>query len=128
MPVSCEFRGPALVVTFPPQYTFADLTRAVEDAIGSAEFQPGASLLFDARLSTADLSSDEIRARAWWIDGLRSRGISGRCAFVSGTEPFRFALGRMTAIMLDNLGIEMAVFSDLREAFDWLGGGATGCP
>jgi hypothetical protein len=121
MSITCEFRGPVLIVTLPTRHVFSELQEAVDRAIGSSDFRPGSTLLFDARLSSINPNSDEVRQRASWIAGLRGRGLSDRCAFVCRSEPLRFALGRMTSIMLDNLGIEMEVFTGMEEAFAWLG-------
>jgi hypothetical protein len=120
MAVTWQFRGSVLVLTLVGKYTFEEPIQAVTDAIGNPQFRAGTSLLIDARRSETRRSSEEFRARAYWMASLVSQGISRRFAIVINSQPHQYGLARMAGIYLDLQEMTLEIFSDLEEAMRWL--------
>jgi hypothetical protein len=120
MPVTWTFRSSVLVVTLAGEYSFEEPAEAVTSAMQDPRFQPGTSLLIDARLSKTHRSSEEFRGRSLWMASLLSKGLSPRCAMVVNSAAHQYGLARMAGIYLDLQGMTLEIFTDLEEAIDWL--------
>jgi MOSC domain-containing protein YiiM len=120
MPVTWEFRGSALVVNTAGRYRPEDLARAAAEARADPRFRPGAFLLFDGRLSEAELTTESVKWRVAWVASLRDAGFSSRCAVVVSEQPHRYGLGRMASFLLEAEGVELQVFTDVQSAIAWL--------
>ena len=120
MPVTWTFRSSILVVTLAGEYSFEDPQEAVTAAMQDPQFQPGTSLLIDARLSKTPRSSEEFRGRALWMASLVARGLSPRCAMVVTPAAHQYGLARMAGIHLDLQGLTLEIFVNLEEAINWL--------
>jgi MOSC domain-containing protein YiiM len=125
MPVSWEFRGSTLVVTTAGSYQPEELPRAVAEARADPRFRPGTLLLFDGRLSEAELTTESVKWRVAWMASLRGDGFASRCAVVVSGDPHRYGLGRMASVLLEGEGIELEVFTELPSALGWLDPSAT---
>jgi hypothetical protein len=90
-----------LVVTLVGKYAFEEPVLAVTNAMSNPQFHTGTSLLIDARRSETSRSSEDFRARAYWMASLVPQGISHRCAMVVSSEPQQYGLARMAGIHLD---------------------------
>ena len=93
---------------------------AIVEAIASPQFKLGTSILFDARLSIDNPTSEDLRSSARWLSKLQPMGISSRCAIVVGPKPHQYGLARMAATHLECQGMCLEIFLDIGEAERWL--------
>lgn len=121
MPITWEFRPRVLLVTTLGVYANEDLVRAVEEITQDPRFNSGLTVVFDARLSGAPLTKDDI---AWRVNALANdlwrRGFGRRMAFVVPADrPERYGVGRMVQMMTESKGFEIEIFREFDEAMRW---------
>jgi hypothetical protein len=120
VPVAWEFRGTVLVITTTDRYRRDELRGAADQALADPRFVPGTPVLFDGRLSNAQLSKEDIDWRVGWAVSLRGRGASSRFAIIVGGQPHRYGLGRMLSALLESKGVDLRLFNEIDEALSWL--------
>jgi len=120
MSVAWDLRNRVLVVRLDGDYGYNEPMRAVTAAMQDPGFIPGTPLLIDARRSTTSRSSEEFRSRAIWMAGLTAKGLSHRCAMVIRSLPHQYGLARMAATHVEIHGLELQIFTEIEQAFEWL--------
>jgi hypothetical protein len=121
MPVTWEFLDKILVVTV-VDCSGDQSVAAVVEAMSDPQFKPGTTVLFDIRKATDDPSSTEINRRAQRLATLCTRGLSSRCALVIGTISHHVGRAGLASIHLDTQGMELQIFTKIRDARRWLAG------
>ena len=120
MAVTWKIQGFVVTVTLDGDYPFDEVIEALQQALADPSSTPGMALLFDERLSLANPSSEEKRARVHWIVSLRP-DIAARCAFVVGAKPdYRYGMARMAGIYFELEGMRAQIFFDVESASRWL--------
>ena len=125
MSVSWQIRGSILVVTLAGDYSFDEPVHAVTAALADPHFQPGTSLLIDARLSKTSRNSEDFRERARWMATLRDKGFSSRFAILINFQLHQLGMARMAAAHLDLKGLELEIFTEMDEALQWVSHAST---
>lgn len=127
MPVKWSYRASILVVETIGVYSREELSRALVEARHDPQFRPDTRVLFDGRLSEADISTPDIDWRVQLASGLRSMGFAKECAVVVRDKPVTFGLGRMLSMRLEGEeGIDLQVTRDFDDAMRWLAGRSAG--
>src|SRR5207248_677648 len=120
MPVSWEIRGPVLIVTVVEDWSGGGPASAITEGMADPRFEPGTALLLDVRQSRMNPSASQISLRTDWMGYLRDKGLSSRCAIVVGPMAYQFGLARMAKSYLGFQDMELRIFNDRDEAFNWL--------
>jgi len=120
LPVTWSYRDAILIVETIGTYGRAELERALADARADARFAAETPVLFDGRLSQADISTADVDWRVQFVSTLRAMGFSPRCAVVVRDKPVTFGLGRMLSLRLGSEDVELRVTRDFDEALRWL--------
>lgn len=120
MPVLRELQDRLLILTLIGSYDYGAPVRAVVQAMNDPAFEPGTTLLIDARQSTVSRSSEEFRQRAFWMESLLARGLAPHFAMVINSQLHQFGLARMAATHVELRGMESGIFRDFDEASTWL--------
>ena len=110
-----------IVVTTVGAYSNNELVQAVEQITQDARFSSKRAVIFDARLSEAQLTKADI---AWRVNSLAhdlwQRGFGRRMAFVIPADrPARYGVGRMIQMMTESKGFDIALFTELDAALSW---------
>jgi hypothetical protein len=127
LPVKWSYRASILVVETIGVYRREELSRALVEARRDPQFLPDTRVLFDGRLSEADISTPDIDWRVQLASALRAMGFSKECAVVVRDKPAIFGLGRMLSIRLEGEeDMELQVTRDFGDAMLWLTGRSAG--
>jgi hypothetical protein len=121
MPVTWQFLDKIVVVTI-VGCGGDQSAEAIVEAMSDPQFKPGTAVLFDIRQATDDPSSAEINRRARRLSSLCARGLSSRCAVVIGTLCHHLGRAGMATVHLDKQGMELQIFTNIRDAQRWLAG------
>jgi hypothetical protein len=119
MPVIWDFHGDVLALKYVGNPSTRERQEALAEAVGSAAFRPGMSLLFDTRSSISTVSSDELRKRVEWAVGLTSVGFRPRFAVV--VDRTRMGIVDAGVRMVDGR-VEIGIFDTMEEGLAWLSG------
>ena len=104
VPVGWKFQGAVLVLSTVGAYRNEELSQAMSEAMAHPQFRAGTPVLFDGRLSEAQLSPADIEWRLEWISSLRRKGCSPRFAVVVRQEhAFRFGVARQLSLRLEGV-------------------------
>jgi hypothetical protein len=122
MPVSSEFQNGILIVTPCGAYEADELVDVIKNGYTAPEFAQTTHVLVDARQSAANPSSDEMQQTCRRIIGQCPAGHKGKWAVVTGTDPLRFGIGRMSSLVMKNLGISVEVFTEMDAALTFMRG------
>jgi hypothetical protein len=121
MPVTWQFLDKILVVTIVGGGGDQS-AEAIVEAMSDPRFTPGTAVLFDIRQATDEPSSAEINRRAQRLSALCAKGLSSRCALVIGTASDHVGRAGMATVHLDKQGMELQIFTNIRDAQRWLAG------
>lgn len=119
MPVSWEIRSSILIVTLVGECGI-EITKAFDEAMADPRFRAGTSLLLDVRRSADNPSSDEFRRRIELLARRTAKGLASRIAIVIGPKPHHYGLARMASVHSETKGIELEIFTEMKEALEWL--------
>jgi hypothetical protein len=119
MPVTCEIRDSVLIVTLIGKCA-DEVTPAISKAMNDSTFQAGTSLLLDVRACSDLPSSNELRQRAISLADRQRKGLTSRCAVVTGKSAAEYGVARMASTHADIQGVTMEIFTDFDEAMHWL--------
>lgn len=120
MPVSSEFQDGILIVTPAGAYQADELVDVMKNGYTAQEFGETTPVLVDTRQSAANPSSEEVQQTCRRILGQRPAGHKGKWALVTGTDPLRFGIGRMSSLVMRNLGISVEVFTEMEAALAYI--------
>jgi hypothetical protein len=119
MPVTWQFLDKVLVVTI-VGCGGEQSAEVVVEAMSDPRFTPGTAVLFDIRQATDEPSSAELNRRARRLSSLCALGLSSRCAVVIGTARHHVGRAGLASIHLDTQGMELQIFTNIRDAQRWL--------
>jgi hypothetical protein len=120
MSVSSEFQDGILIVTPCGAYEADELVEIIKNGYTAPEFAQTTHVLVDTRRSAANPSSDEMQQTCRRIIGQCPAGHRGRWAVVTGTDPLRFGIGRMSSLVMKTLGIPVEVFTEMDAALAYM--------
>jgi hypothetical protein len=120
LPVKWSYRASILVVETIGVYSREELSGALVEARRDPQFRPDTRVLFDGRLSEAEISTPDIDWRVQLASSLRAMGFSRECAVVVRDKPVTFGLGRMLSMHLEDEDMELHVTRDFDDAMLWL--------
>ena len=120
MPVTWSYRSAILIVETIGNYGRDELQRALAEARADPRFVPGTRVLFDGRLSQADIATPDVDWRVQLALGLRAMGFANKCAVVVRDDTATFGMGRMLSLRLENEDFELDVNRDFDQALLWL--------
>jgi len=119
MPVKCEIRDTVLIATLIGKCG-DEVTVAISKAMNDPAFKVGTSLLLDVRACSDLPSSKELRQRAISLADRQRKGLSRRCAVVTGKSTAEYGVARMASTHAEIQGVTMEIFTDFDEAMHWL--------
>ena len=77
--------------------------------------------VFDLReVGTYEINGDDVRMIVEYVRTTGDRFKGGRVAYVANRD-MPYGMGRMFSFFAEDLGIEIQVFRDIKEACAWLG-------
>jgi hypothetical protein len=120
VPVQWSYRNAILVVETSGHYDREELQRALADARADPQFAPGTPVLFDGRLSEANISTPDIEWRVQLAAALRAMGFGSKCVVVVRDRPAVFGMGRMLSMRVETDDFQLDVTRDFDEAMLWL--------
>jgi len=107
-------------VTVAGDCIFGDVAQALAEGFADRGYAPQMPVLIDARLSTANPSSEAIHTAGRNLAQTNPQSGTSRWAIVSGEGAHQFGIARMASLTLETFGFHMEVFRDLEEAVRWL--------
>ena len=120
MPVSSEIHKGILVITIVGEYELDELFDAITRGYTHPGFSETTPVLVDSRQSSANPSSDAVRQLCRKVIGRRPSGHTGKWAIVTGTDPLRFGIGRMSSLTMESMGVPVQVFTELNPALTYM--------
>src|SRR5690242_7652343 len=115
-----EFQNGSFVVTIWGDFFPGQLRDAIISGYSDPRFTANTPILVDSSRSLAIPSGADVQGASRIILGRRPVGHTGKFAIVTRSEPLRFGLARMAALMMESLGATMAVFKDRDAALNFL--------
>ena len=110
------------------EYACDDLITAITEGYSDPHFGQTTAVVFDARQSAANPSSEEIQQASRRILGQRPVGHIGKWAVVTIADPLRFGIARMGSLTMESLGVPVQVFTEMNSALEYVRGEATRRP
>lgn len=117
MPLSYRIASDLILFESNKEYEWADMLKAVDAALSSAEHGKKVNLLFDERNATYLPATEELQEIAEYIE--KWRHLIKRIALVVG-KPAQYGMGRVAQVYLEPTERAFRVFYDIEQASQWL--------